>query len=106
MTTIPTGVIRIERVVAQLEVWLDDAFPFAKMKVKVIDRGNSDYLAIANLLFLDPTTGETDTEAGLGDTPEEAVSDFLKRFWHNANERFKSDSFDERFFAWAAHEDF
>ncbi len=106
MTTTPRGTVRIDRVVEQLEVWLDDSFPFAKMKVKVIDRGNSDYLAVANLSVRDPKTGYPDGEAGLGGTPTEAVDDLLQRFWDKAQNQRNGKSLDEANFAWADHEDF
>lgn len=76
------------------------------MKVKVIDRGNNDCLAVGNLRFRDPTTGYPEGEVGLGDTPEKAVTDFLQRFWDNAQEQRNGKSLDEANFAWADHEDF
>lgn len=106
MTTTPKGTVRIDRVVEQLEVWLDDSFPFAKMKVKVIGDGSHGYEAVGNLRFRDPITGYPEGEVGLGDTPKEAVNDFLQRFWDNAQEQRNGKSLDEANFAWADHEDF
>ena len=100
------GVIRIDRVAAMLEVWLDASFPFAKMKVKVLERSQGDFLAVPNLLYRDPDSGEIEYTSGLGDTVEEAVSDLLTRFVPEIRSHTKSGGLSEADFVWSASEDF
>jgi hypothetical protein len=54
--------------------------PFAKMRVKVLDRCGGDFLAVPNLAFRNPTTGAPEYASGLGNSIEEAVNDLLVRF--------------------------
>src|SRR5690349_6027730 len=75
------GIARIDRVVAQLEVWLDGSFfPFPKMKVKVIQRQSGDFLAVPNVAIRNLTSREPDGISGLGNSVDEAVNDLLPRF--------------------------
>jgi len=100
------GVIRIEKVVAILEVWLDATFPFAKMKVKVLDRSKGDFLAVANLTFRNPTSGEPEYTSGLGNSIEEAVDDLLVRFVSDVRSYKPGNELTEADFEWSAPEDF
>jgi hypothetical protein len=105
MSAIQKGVVRIEAIVREYDVWLDQSFPMAKMKVKILDLGNNDYLAVTNLRIRD-NSGYADGEAGMGNTPEEAFSDLLRRFMSTAEERKPSTGFEESHFEWSAPEDF
>jgi len=89
-----------------LDVWLGETFPFAKMKVKVVDRDSKGFIAISNLRFRDPVSGIADGEAGLGQNPDEAVNDLINRFVANAMEKRPINGFTGVDFEWAAHEDF
>jgi hypothetical protein len=100
------GVIRIDKVVAMLEVWLDATFPIAKMKVKVLDRSQGDFLAVPNLAFRDPTSGAHEYISGLGDTAEEAVNDLLVRFISEFRSQKPSNELTEADFEWSAPEEF
>ena len=100
------GIIRIDKVVSELEVWLDASFPFAKFKVKVLERSNGDYLAVPNLARRDRVSGERDGLSGLGDDPEEAVNDLLARFVSNVRENSIGIELSEADFEWSAPEDF
>ena len=100
------GIVRIDKVVAVLEVWLDATFfPFAKMKVKVLERSH-DFLAVANLAYRDPVSGVPEYTSGLGDNAEEAVNDLLLRFVSEIREYSPSTELTESHFEWSAHEDF
>lgn len=100
------GIKKIERVAAYFEVWLDDPFPFAKMRVKVVERASADYLAVANLHLRDMKTGLADPTAGLGATLEEALHDLLEVFFQAVKTRNDAQPISEACFEWAAPEDF
>ncbi|ADG69392.1 hypothetical protein Plim_3579 [Planctopirus limnophila DSM 3776] len=101
-----TGIIRLDRVVAEYDAWLDASlFPVPKMRVKVIQRRN-DFAAFTNLRRCDRVTGQPDGTAGLGDTPDEALTDLLTRFVAEAREALPPDGFVESDFVWSAPEDF
>ena len=100
------GIIRIDRVVAEFDVWLDATlFPFPKMKVKVLKR-SGDFIAVSNLSRRDRSTGEPDGIAGLGDTADEALADLLARFTSDVRVCLPPNGLIESDFAWSATEDF
>ena len=100
------GIIRIERIVAEFNVWLDATFPFAKMKVKVIERKPDDYLAISNLSIRNTHTGMSDPISGLGGSVEEALNDFLPRFIDLVKENTPANGLSEEHFEWSSTDDF
>jgi hypothetical protein len=100
------GVIRIDKVVTILEVWFDATFPFAKMKVKVLDRSKGDFLAVPNLAFRNPTSGSPEYTSGLGNTIDEAVNDLLVRFVSEVRSYKSGNELTEADFEWSAPEDF
>jgi hypothetical protein len=99
------GIARIDRVVAELVVWLDGSLPFPKIRVKVLYR-QSDYLALPNVAVRDLTSGEPDGISGLGCSIEEAVQDLLTRFIAGVRENTPSRGLTESDFVWSAPEDF
>ncbi len=99
------GIIRINKVAAILEVWLDATFPFAKMKVKVLDR-STDFLAVPNLIFKNPVSGDLEYISGLGVTAEEAINDLLVRFVADIRSLKPSTKLTETDFEWSAPEEF
>jgi hypothetical protein len=100
------GVIRIDRVVEQIEVWLDQSFPFAKVRVKVLERSSGGFLAVANVNVLNRTSREPEYISGLGSTVDDAVNDLLVRFVEEAREQTPIGGLTESDFEWAAPEDF
>lgn len=100
------GIIRIDKVVASYEVWLDAAFPFAKMKVKVLQRGTEDFAAFPNLARRDPISRNPDYTCGLGGTADAALNDLLTRFVAEVREHLPSNGYTPDDFEWSAHEDF
>jgi hypothetical protein len=100
------GVRRIDRVVAQFEVWLDETFPFAKTKVKVLERSPGDFLAVPNLAVRNLTSREPEYISGLGSTVEEAVNDLLVRFVSGVRKHSPISGLTESNFEWSAPEDF
>ena len=100
------GVIRIDRVVAEFHVWFDHSIPFAKMKIKVLERQKGDFLAVSNLAIRNLLSKESDWISGLGTSIEEALSDFLPRFFDLVAENTPNSGLTESNFEWSATEDF
>ncbi|MEZ6142135.1 MAG: hypothetical protein R3B84_16360 [Zavarzinella sp.] len=100
------GVRRIDRLVAEFSVWLDDSFPFAKIKVKVFERNPNNLIATANIAVRNLHTREPEYLSGLGETIEEATDDLLLRFVSEAREHTPSTGLTEDDFEWSCHEDF
>jgi hypothetical protein len=100
------GVIRIDRVVEHLEVWVDQSFPFAKFKVKVLESSSGDFLAIANVNVRNASSRVPEHVSGLGSTVEEAVDDLLVRFVSEARVHSPVGGLTEADFEWSAPEDF
>ncbi len=97
---------RIDKVAGEFQVWLDDSFPFAKMKVKVLERSSGDFLAVPNLFVLDPLSQEPVYISGLAGSASEALDDLLTRFVANVRENTPPGGLTETSFVWSAHEDF
>jgi len=100
------GIIRIDRVIAEFDVWLDaDLFPVPKMRVKVLKRAEG-FIAVTNLSRRDRSTGLPDGTAGLGSTADEALTDLLTRFVSDVREFLPENGLVESDFAWSAPDDF
>lgn len=99
--------MRIERVAALFDLWLDGKiFPFPKMKVKVLERPEQDFLAVSNLHRRDRGTGVPEYLSGLGNSIESSVEDLLKYYMADAKEHLPSSGYVEDDFEWSAPEDF
>lgn len=106
MTQYP-DILRVERVVAEFHVWLGALFPFATMKVRVLERNRGEgFLAVSNLLVLNRESRLPDYSSGIADTIEGALEDALCRFVELARENLPADGFTESDFTWSAPEDF
>jgi hypothetical protein len=99
------GVIRIDKVVAMWEVWLDATFPFPKIKVNVLERSHGDFIAVPNLARRNATSGEAEFISGLRGNVEEAVSDLLLGIVSEVRERSPSSGLTAADFEWSAPED-
>lgn len=101
------GVSRIDRVAALFDVWLDfELLPFAKMKVKVLERSGSDFLAVTNLHRRNADSHEPEYLSGLGDSIDSATTDLLKGFVNDLRKHLPGQGYDEEDFEWSATEDF
>lgn len=97
------GLGPLDRVVAVFQVGPPlERVPFPSFKVKVIDRANGSFLAVANVATLGPD-GHPTGEAGLGDSVDEALEDALRRFVRILDERKPNSEAD---FARSAPEEF
>ena len=100
------GFVRIDQVVGVYEVWLNDSFPFSKMKVKVLQRGDRDFLAAPNLAVRNRISRRPEFTSGLGADPKSALDDALRSFMKEVNENRPDRAFAEDDFEWSACQDF
>jgi hypothetical protein len=100
------AIIRVDRVAALLEAWVGDAFPFNKIKIKILDRGQGDYLAVANVSIRNIATMEPEYIAGIGATLEEARDDLFLRFVALVRDNTPEIGLSEENFEWASVQDF
>jgi hypothetical protein len=101
------GITRIDRVAGVFEIWPRDSdFPFAKFKVKVLERGGGDFLGVPNLAVRNADTGEPEYTSGLGKTVEAALADAVKYFLRSVKQHNPAAGLSEADFVWSACEDF
>jgi hypothetical protein len=100
------GIARIDRIVAVFEIWAPETLPFAKFKVKIVERSGNRFAGCANVAIRKPKTGEPEFVAGLGGSVEEALKDTLHYFFREIEENSPGRPLDESDFAWSAFEDF
>ena len=101
------GIIsRVERVVGYFDAWFDGSLPYAKMRVKVIDRGSNDFLAVANLSIRNCQSGDPEYISGIASQVEGAIQDLLSRFSILVRENAPSTGLDESNFEWSSPDEF
>ena len=100
------GIGRIDRIVATFEVWSDGSLPFAKFKIKIVERSGEDFLGVANVAIRDSVTGSPEWTAGLGSSADEALKDTLVYFFEQVGKHAPKRSLTEDDFEWADPEDF
>src|SRR5262245_3865777 len=96
------GATRISRVCGIYEIIETTKVPGTKFKVKVLERGPGDFVAIPNICLKAPD-GSPDGMAGLGRSEVEALQDALKWFM---GELAKRDSCTPDDFEWSDPVDF
>lgn len=72
------GALAIDRVCDLFEIH-HPRIPGGRFKIKVLERGSGDYLAVPNV-FVKSADGTPDHISGLGRSPGEALEDLLARF--------------------------
>jgi hypothetical protein len=100
------GVGRIDRVVATFEVWSDGSLPFAKFKIKVVERAGGDFISVANIAIRDSATGNPEWVAGLGDSAEAALKDAFDYFFKGVEQHAPKRPLTDDDFEWADPVDF
>jgi hypothetical protein len=100
------GVARIDRVAAIFDVWSDGKLPFAKFKVKIVERSGDSFLGVPNVAIRNPQTGEPEYTSGLGKTVEDALADTLIYFVREVEQCTAQRELTEDDFVWSASEDF
>jgi hypothetical protein len=100
------GIGRIDRVVATFEVWSDGSLPFAKFKIKIVERIGGDFAGFANVAIRGSVTGDPEWVAGLGDSAEQALRDTLDYFFKEIEQHAENRSLTSDDFEWADPADF
>ena len=100
------GIARIDRVAAVFDVWSDGVLPFAKFKIKIVERSGSSFLGVPNLAIRNLQTGEPEYASGLGKTIEEALTDTLFYFVKEIEQHAAQRELSVDDFVWSAVEDF
>ncbi len=100
------GIARIDRIVAVFEVWAPETLPFAKFKVKIVERKGDNFAGFTNVAIRNPETGQPEWTAGLGASVEEALRDVLQCFLREIEENSLGRPLNEGDFVWSAPKDF
>jgi hypothetical protein len=95
--------ISIEKVVGLFEVWAVNKIPFAKFRVKILEKTDGNFIGIANIRLKNLNNNMPEGEAGFGKNPCEALQDAIERLMKEVDER--QNLVDEDF-EWADPEDF
>lgn len=73
------GINKIEKVIAEFNVWAIDNVPYGKFKVKILEQPNGQYVGVPNVAVKNQD-GIPDGISGLGRTENEALEDTIKYF--------------------------
>lgn len=87
-------IIKIDKFVAEFEVWELEKIPYGKFKVKIFESADGKYTGRTNLMVIDEK-GSFCPGVGYGKTEEQALSDTIKYFYSLIDEvdNLSEDSF-------------
>lgn len=74
------GISRIDKCVAEFDVWAIPYVPYAKFKVKVFEDCNGKFTGYTDLRLKNTIDGSPEGGIGYGHTIDEALEDTLKYF--------------------------
>ena len=77
------GIAKIEKVVAEYNIWELNIVPYAKFKIKIFESPNHTYTGYTNILIADGL-GDFCCAVGYGNTEEEALEDTISEFFKMA----------------------
>lgn len=98
-----TGISRIEKCVAEFQVWELNKIPFGKFKVKVYERPNGTFAGFTNIQLKSLEDDSAESGVGFGKTISETLEDTVKYFMGMLNAR---DNLSEDDFDWSHPDDF
>lgn len=96
-------IAKIERVVAEFQVWSIEIFPYAKIKVKILEDSQGCYMGAPNMAAKSRRDGSPDWISGSGKSIAEALEDTIKLLLDSIAE---NGAVSENDFEWSAPEDF
>ena len=96
-------VAQIERAVAEFRVWSIEIFPYAKIKVKILEDSHGSYMGMPNMAAKRRRDGSPDWISGSGKSVAEALEDTIK---HVLDSIAENGAVSENDFEWSALEDF
>lgn len=74
------GIVKIERLVDEFEVWELNIIPHGKFKIKIYEQNDGKYIGRTNLMIIDKTNSYC-PGIGYGNTVSEALSDTIRYFY-------------------------
>ncbi|MBW7473874.1 hypothetical protein K0T92_03885 [Paenibacillus oenotherae] len=99
------GVTKIERVVAEFNVWAIQKLPFPKFKVKIREISTGGFSGSTNVAVKGLLDNEPDWITGFGNTISESLEDTIKSFFETI-EGMEEVSLSEDDFVWSDPHDF
>jgi len=97
------GIARIEKCVAEFQVWELNKTPFGKFRVKIYERPDGTFAGFTNIQLKSPKDGSAECGVGYGSTVSEALEDTVKYFLDLLKDR---ETLTEGDFEWAHPDDF
>lgn len=99
------GVIKIEKVVAEFNVWSIQKLPFPKFKVKIRENSAGGFSGSTNVAVRSLLDNEPDWTTGFGNTISESLEDTVKSFFETI-EGIEETNLSEDDFVWSDPHDF
>lgn len=80
-------IAKIEKCVAEFNVWELNITPYAKFKVKIFEGANGHFTGYTNILLKSMLDGSPECGVGYGKTIDEALQDTVQYFMKMLEER-------------------
>lgn len=74
------GIVKIEKLVEEFEVWELNKIPHGKFKIKIFEAADGKFTGRTNLMVIDKTNSFC-AGVGYGNTVSEALSDTIRYFY-------------------------
>lgn len=87
--------VRIDKVVANYEMWTMGKLPIPIVTIKVIARAVGDFHAVPNVAVKSPKSGQCEYTSGIGLSVSEALQDAVRQFWREVDEASESRDLEE-----------
>ena len=91
-----SGIAKIERCVAEFNVWELNISPYAKFKIKIFESNQGKFSGYSNLHILDKVGGYN-CAVGYGNSIEEALQDTIDQFFQISSWKKPSEWKEEDF---------
>ncbi|CAH1223278.1 hypothetical protein PAECIP111893_04944 [Paenibacillus plantiphilus] len=99
------GVTKIEKIVAEFNVWAIQKLPFPKFKVKIKEISTGGFSGSTNVAVRSLLDNEPEWTIGFGNTITESLEDTIKSFFETI-EGMEETSLSEDDFVWSDPHDF
>lgn len=80
------GIAKIEKCVAEFNIWELNISPYAKFKIKIFENKTNNFTGYSNLQVIDEVGGNN-CAVGYGNTVEEALEDTIRCFLKMTNRK-------------------
>lgn len=96
------GIAKIEKLVAEYNIWELNIIPYAKFKIKIFKSSDHTYSGYSNIHIADEI-GDFGCAVGYGKTEEEALEDTISEFFKLTT---RKNTWEEKDFRYADSHDF